>query len=172
MPRKHQQRKWGMIWFADFRSQQGGEKSGRETGRGQKTTGISEREEKKKTIALRNQLQGFVRKQQERGESAGNWTQSSKPQEPVPAPQPPCCPDSRRRWNREDMAGGQGDSSTIGKSSTGGGRGAHSSPISRSGPTAQCPLLPLGAEPQSGSREHLRPRHCGLSRPRPQLPYL
>lgn len=63
-------------------SQQGGEKSGRETGCGQKTAGISEKKKKTqhRTIALGNQLQGFVRNQQGTRESAGNRTQSSKPQ--------------------------------------------------------------------------------------------
>lgn len=59
-----------MIWSADFRSQQGGEKSGRETGCGQKTAGISE---KKKTYHSQKPAPGFCEKSA--GERGGCWEQ-------------------------------------------------------------------------------------------------
>ena len=55
-----------------------------------------------------------------------------------PHPRSPCCPGFRRRWNGEDMAGGQGKARATGKSSTGRGYTTPPSPAAALLPTVPC----------------------------------
>lgn len=126
-----------MIWSADFRSQQGGEKSGRETGCGQKTAGISE---KKKPYHSQKPAPGFCEKSAG-GEAAGNSTQGWPQQQRVPTPPVPLLPRLQKTLERRGHGRGTGRGQCNRKEQH--WPGVHNAPIPCSSPAAHCPLLPL-----------------------------